>query len=175
MDQGMFRKCLCDHESGVRLLTRPAEIREIGQVTARGVRKVIAMSRLSFPYVVVDVGSPYDDRSTQILRQSDVILLVMRMDFSSLQQTKRLIDQHSDLSVNRSKIRLVLNRYRRTADLKPAMIEETLGVSLFQIIPDNPKVVSRANNKGIPVVLERPLSSVSRGLRKMAANVNGAP
>jgi MinD-like ATPase involved in chromosome partitioning or flagellar assembly len=40
-------------------------------------------------------------------------------------------------------------------------------------VPDDPKTVNRANNNGVPMVLEAPSAKVSRSLAKLAANVNG--
>lgn len=174
MDDNMFEKCMCRHSSGVRLLSRPPAMQDIPTISRRGIRRLVAMSRLHFPYVVADVHSVYDPQCFQVLQQSEVIVLVMRPDFSSLSQTQRLVDHLIEKGVPKSRLRIIMNRYRRFADLKPQRIEEVLGMKLFEIIPDQPQAVSRANNKGVPIVIEKPRSTVSRRLRSVAKNVNGA-
>jgi MinD-like ATPase involved in chromosome partitioning or flagellar assembly len=46
-------------------------------------------------------------------------------------------------------------------------------MKIFHWVPDDPKAVNRANNNGVPVVLETPRAGVSRSLAKLAAGVNG--
>ena len=39
--------------------------------------------------------------------------------------------------------------------------------------PDEPKTVNRANNNGVPVVLESPSARVSKSVTQLAISVNG--
>jgi MinD-like ATPase involved in chromosome partitioning or flagellar assembly len=48
-----------------------------------------------------------------------------------------------------------------------------LGVKIAHYIPDDPKTVNRANNNGVPLILEAPSARVSRSVLKLAASVNG--
>jgi MinD-like ATPase involved in chromosome partitioning or flagellar assembly len=41
-------------------------------------------------------------------------------------------------------------------------------------IPDDPKTVNRANNNGVPFVLESPSAKVSKLITQLAFSVNGA-
>ena len=46
-------------------------------------------------------------------------------------------------------------------------------MKIAHYIPDDPKSVNRANNDGVPVVIESPSTKVSRSVAKLAASVNG--
>jgi pilus assembly protein CpaE len=46
-------------------------------------------------------------------------------------------------------------------------------MKISHYIPDEPKTVNRANNNGVPVVLEAPSAKVSRSLAQLAISVNG--
>jgi pilus assembly protein CpaE len=173
MDQSMFERCFTQHASGVWLLAPPADYTQITQITSKGVRKALAMARHEFPYVVIDLDHTYRREHAQALFQSDVILVVTRPDFASVRQARRLLDYLVSLRIERSKVHLVVNRYKQPQQLRVADVEQTLGMKVGFQIPDDPATVNRANNKGVPVVLDRPRAKVSQVLSQIAHSVNG--
>ena len=46
-------------------------------------------------------------------------------------------------------------------------------MKIFHYVPDDPRTVNRANNNGVPVVLESPSASVAKSVTKLAMSVNG--
>ena len=58
-------------------------------VTAEAMNRVLALGRGIFPYVVVDLDHSFRDEQAQVLKQANVILLVMRLDFASLRNAQR--------------------------------------------------------------------------------------
>lgn len=173
MDPTMFQQCLARHASGVRLLGPPRDYAEIADVTSRGVRKAVSMARSTFPFVVVDLDHSSREAQSQALFQSDVILLVLRLDFTSLRQAGRMLKHLQGLGVPRDRVRLVANRYRQPKELRAADLEKALGMKIAHYIPDDSRSVNLANNKGVPVILERPRSGAARSLSKLAWSVNG--
>jgi pilus assembly protein CpaE len=131
------------------------------------------MARRAFPYVVVDVGGVLRPEATQALLQSDIILLAMRLDFTSVRQARRMLDHFRELQIPQQRVRVIVNRYLRPRELRIADVEKTLGMRAFHFLPDDARRVNLANNRGIPVVLEFPAASISRKLLKIASSVNG--
>jgi pilus assembly protein CpaE len=174
MDQSLFERCFAQHPSGVWLLAPPSDYTQLSQVTAKGVRKALAMSRNSFPYVVVDLDQTYRREHAQALFQSDVVVIVMRLDFASLRQTRRFLDYLDSLRIDRSRVRLAVNRYQLPQQLRPADVQQALEMKIAFYIPDDPKAVNRANNKGTPVVLDAPRSKASVVMSQIAFALNGA-
>ena len=86
MDRIMFERSLVQHSSGIRLLAPPRSFADIGYVTAEGIGQALHLARSLFPYVVVDLDHSFREEQLQVLRQADVILLVIRLDFVSLAQ-----------------------------------------------------------------------------------------
>ena len=58
----------------------------------------------------------------------------------------------------------MVNRYGQPKEVPAAKAEEALGVKIAHYVPEDPKTVNRANNNGVPVVLESPSAKVSRSL-----------
>ena len=107
----------------------------------------------------------------QVLRQADLLLMVLRLDFTSLKNTKRFLDHLDGLGIPMDRVRLVVNRYGQPREVPLAKAEEALKMKVFHVIPDDPKVVNRANNNGVPVVLDAPSAKVSRAIAKLARAV----
>jgi pilus assembly protein CpaE len=90
-----------------------------------------------------------------------------------LRNTRRSLDHLERLGVDRGRVRLVVNRYGQPREVPSAKAEEALGLKVSHYVPDEPKAVNRANNNGVPVVLESPSTKVARSLVKLAVSVNG--
>jgi pilus assembly protein CpaE len=173
MDRVLFERSLVQHQSGVRLLAPPLQISDIDQVTAEGVRKVLQFAKALFPYVVVDLDHNFRGEQMEVLQQSDLVLVVFRLDFASLRNARRTIDHLERFGIDRNKMRIVVNRYGQPKEVPYLKAEEALGLKISHYVPDDAKTVNRANNNGVPLVIDSPSARISKSLTKLAASVNG--
>jgi pilus assembly protein CpaE len=173
MDRTMLDRSLVRHSSGVQLLAPPRTFADIELVTPQGIRQALNLARTLFPYVLIDLDHSFGPEQVQALRQADIILLVLRLDFTSLRNTQRTLDHLRELGLGSTPIQLVVNRYGQAKEIPAAKAEEVLGMRIFHYVPEDATSVNRANNNGVPVVLESPSAKVSRSLAKLAHSVNG--
>jgi pilus assembly protein CpaE len=173
LDQAMLERSLVRHASGVHLLAPPRTLADVRHVTAVGIRQVLALARSLFPYVVGDLDDCFHEEQVEALRHADVVLLVLRLDFTSLRHARRILEQLEQLGVAREQVRVVVNRYGQPEELPAASAERALGLKIAHYVPDEPKTINRANNTGTPAVLETPRARVSREITQLAASVNG--
>jgi pilus assembly protein CpaE len=174
MDRVLLERTLIRHASGVHLLAPPRTFADIAYVTPEGVDQALNLARAVFPYVVVDIDHGYRDVQVRALRQADVILLVLRLEFAALRNTRRALDHLEQLGIDKNRLRLVVNRYGQPREVPAVKAEEALGVKIFHYVPDDPKAVNRANNNGVPFVLEAPSAKVSKSVSRLAMSINGA-
>ena len=175
IDRPMFERSLTVHGSGVHLLASPPTFRDATLVTAAGIRQALNLSRSMFPYVVVDVDHAFREEQELILQQSDLVLVVFRLDFISLRNARKTLDFLEHLGMGTERIRLVANRHGQPKEVPVAMAEEALGVKIGYLVPDEPKTINRANNNGVPVVLDRPSAWVSKSMMQLTSSINGRP
>jgi pilus assembly protein CpaE len=173
LDRVLFERSLARHSSGVHLLASPTQFSDVALVTAEGVRKALGMAKLMFPYVVIDLDHSFHAEQIEALRLADQILIVLRLDFASLRNTRRTLDYLEKLGIGRDHVQIVVNRYGQPKEVPAAKAEEALGLKIFHYVPDDPKTVNRAINDGVPMVIESPSSRVARSVMKLAASVNG--
>jgi pilus assembly protein CpaE len=174
MDRVLLERSLVRHASGVHLLAPPRTFADVAFVTPEGVDQALNLARAVFPYVVVDIDHGFRDVQVRAIRQADVILLVLRLEFAALRNTRRTLDHLEQLNIDKSRVRLVVNRHGQPKEVPAAKAEEALGVKIFHFVPDDPRAVIRANNNGVPFVLETPSARVSRNVTRLAMSINGA-
>ena len=173
MDREMFERCFVRHASGVHLLAAPRSREQATQVNARGIRQVLSMARCRFPYTVLDLERNFDDTAIEALRQSETVLLVLRLDYTSLRHARRMCDEMQQRGLSLDRVRLVANRQGEWKQVGVAAAEESLGMKITAFLPNDPWRVNQAINTGTPVVVQRPLAKISRRIAALAAGVNG--
>ncbi|HEU5117029.1 MAG TPA: AAA family ATPase [Isosphaeraceae bacterium] len=173
LDRVLFERTLTRHASGVHLLASPLSLSDTALVNAEGVRQALALAKASFPYVVVDLDHSLRDEQMAVLRQADVILLVLRLDFASLRNARRYLDHLRELGLDMDRVRLVVNRFGQPKEIPASKAEDALGVKIAHFVPEDAKSINRSNNNGVPVVLEAPSAKVSKSMTKLAISVNG--
>ena len=171
LDQNMFRQSLVRHRSGVYLLAAPGTFDEVPQVTPQGVRALLGHARTLFPYVVLDLDRSLRPEQLAAVPQMDLLLLVLRLDMTSVRNARQMLDYLRKLGVAEDRVWGVVNRYGQPKELPVRKVEQTLGITVAHRIPDDPAAMNLAGNTGVPVVLERPRARVSKSLVKLAAGV----
>jgi pilus assembly protein CpaE len=172
MDRLLFERSLAAHPSGVKLLGAPRAYTGLDHVTSEGVAQILTLARGAFPYVVADIDPTLGEPQIQIVRQSDLILYLLRLDFNSLRNARLALDYLDQRGIGRDKVRLVASRQGQPKELPAAKVEEALGSKFFHALPDDPKSVNRANNNGVPVLTDAPTSYFSKSIVKLSAAVH---
>jgi pilus assembly protein CpaE len=173
LDQVMFERSLVKHGSGIHLLAAPRNLADIVHVKPETVCRTLALARAAFGHVVADLDHSFRDEQIQVLKQADILLLILRLEFASLRNARRALDYLEYLGIGKGRIRLVANRYGQPKEVPAAKAEEALGMEILHYIPDDPRTVNRANNNGVPFVLDNPSAKVSRMVTQLALSVNG--
>jgi pilus assembly protein CpaE len=171
-DRAVFERSLIE-KNGVHLLAPPRTLQEIRVVTPEGVKQAINMARMAFGYVVADLDDCIHEEQVQALQLADVVLLVLRLDFTSLRNAQRVMEHLEAAGLNRENVQLVVNRFGQPKELSSGIAEQALKMKIAHYVPDDPKTVNRANNNGVPAVVESPRATVSKSIMQLAARFNG--
>jgi len=174
VDQGMFEKCFVKHACGVHLLAAPRDLSQASRITDKVVRQVVSMARRRFNYVIVDLDHTFGEEQIEALWQSEIILIVLRLDYISVRNTRRTLDFLEQAGVGLERVRVVTNRYGERKQLSLRQAEEALAMKTTHAIPDDPSRINTAINAGVPVVLQEPAAKISKRLAALAESVNGA-
>lgn len=172
-DQSLFEQVLVRHPSGVHLLAAPTHMSDARRVTSKGVRRAITLARSRFANVIIDAGTVLAAEQLEALWQADEILLILRLDFTSLRNARRVIDTLVELGIGRERMTLVVNGCQQRKQLEVEQAETALAMKIAHHIPYAPAAVNGALNDGVPVVLQSRFAKISRNIRHLAMSVNG--
>ncbi|MBI4877366.1 MAG: hypothetical protein HY822_22290 [Acidobacteria bacterium] len=146
LDADVWRALVTPFDGVDILLPPDSPVEALGGM--RDATALIEFARNHYDTVVLDVGSAYGDWSLSIARQCDELLLVATNELPALQATQRVLGYFDRNRVERSKVRLVINRYSREVGLSREMIETALNAEIYQLIPSDYEAVQRALIEG---------------------------
>jgi pilus assembly protein CpaE len=173
LDQSMFDQFFVRHKAGVSLLAAPHEFSDISRVTSKGIRRTFSLARVRFPYIVADLQNVIDSEQVEALWQSDVILFVLRLDYTAVRNARRALDNLEHLGIGLERVQIAVNGYWQRKQLTVGQAEQALGMKVSHFVPYDPAAVNQAINQGVPVVLHRPSAKISHNLRNLSASLNG--
>ncbi len=106
-------------------------------------------------FVVMDLGQDTNSAvHLQALRQADQILVVVNSEKASLLDTHEVLDTlWEHVQMDRSRFRLVLNRFHPEHGLQRKEIVEVMQLPEVGVIPEMSEKVTASLNSGVPIVL----------------------
>ena len=111
---------------------------------------IIDFARTAYDAVIVDTNGVYGPWNLAVAQMADDVLLVSTNELSALQATQRAIAYLQRNRVDRSRIKLVVNRYAKNAGLSKEVIEAALQTEIYQIIPNETETIQRTLMEGKP-------------------------
>ena len=181
LDRGLLEQLLTTHESGVSLLASPRSYGELEAraasrmhitppvVTDEGIDRALALSRKLFPASVVDIGHNIGLPHVTALRLADAILVVLRLDYTSVINARGLIAFLQRADIPKDRFIPVVNRRGQAKESMPADAEGALGMKIRHFVPDDPKRVNPSTNTGEPAILSKPRCRFSASIKDLVS------
>lgn len=167
LDGQLFQQMLTVHGSGIRLLAAPQRIEDVASITPEVIETTVEFARQQHPYVLIDIDPSWSVEQVRALRAADVILLLLRLDFSMLHNVRRGLTFLHKSGLDTTGVRLICNLEGRSSELCEGDVEKIVGMPIFERLPDDAKHVVQANNTGIPVVLGEPTCPFARHIQQL--------
>lgn len=171
MDGSMLQRALLQHAAGLRFLPAPKTLKQARSVTPEGTLQTLNHLQTMFTRTLVELDRSFGEEQLPAMSYANTILLVTRLDMTSLHHCQRILDQLDELGIRQQCVRLVVNRAGQPKELPARQAENVLGTSIFHRVPDDPARMNLAVNKGVPVVVDKPTSRVARSLKELAEKV----
>lgn len=148
--KGYLRESSC----GPLVISAPTSPERASIVDADIVAKVIETLRADNDYVVIDCYQQLDDCTRRVLKECDIIYLVINPEipnvFSAETFRKKFVDPH----VYNDKVKMIINK-AGISSIKDSQIEDKIGMPVFAKIPFDAKAVASSLNMGEPVMSKR--------------------
>ncbi len=169
LDANMLSTLVVRHSSGLSVLAAPTDFPE-NPPSRDAVDKLLALTRETYDFVVVDAGSRVDLMGSTLFEPSAVIFLITQVGVSELRNANRMI---SKFFITRDEsLQIVLNRFK-TSDLlfDEAQITKALTRPAQWKIPDDYAAARRKRETAAPMIMVD--SAIAESIRWMAKAAAG--
>ncbi len=150
LDPAMW-KSLVTQTSGLDVLMSPENSADASGSDQQDPTLIIDFIRTMYDLVVLDTAGVYGQWNLTLAKMCDELLLVTTNELPALQASQRALSYLDQNRVDRSKIRLIVNRYNRDVGLSKEVIETALHEEVFHVLPSDYDSVQRALIDGKPI------------------------
>ncbi len=171
VDVTMLRQAMVNHPDGVDLLMQARDIRQPIPPGTIAIRRLLTLLRAMYRTTVFDLGHEYTPSVVEAVRLSNITLVVLRADVPSLHLTRLLLKDLAENEVSADKLMLVVNRSGQGGELDSAALTQGTGMKIESWIPDAPKLVNMARNRGVTLDTVAEGSRLSRELKSLATKL----
>ncbi len=155
------------HSTGLRIIPSSVDIALIN-AKVNNLRKVL---RDLEGIVIVDSPPGLDRDALSILKACDEVIVVTNPEMPTITNTMKVITIAEEMG--KKVLGVVVNRVTNDKfELNPAEIEQTCGIPMLSVIPED-KNVKRSMFEKMPLVAYSPFSAASIGYKQLAAKVLG--
>jgi pilus assembly protein CpaE len=168
LDRDLVTDILITHSSGVKLLTAPPDAQSGEQVTGEHIRQVLQHMTNMFDYIIIDTRPSFDEVTLSLLDHSDKILVLLTLELTAIKGAKQYLELGDLLGYDSDRISLVINRATLQAGIPVDDVGASLKGEILARLPDEPLLVMRAVNEGVPVVQSAPASGIALEITRLA-------
>lgn len=168
VDDELLRGAMVPGPEGVEALLAPPSPELAELVTPGSLRAILRVMGRWHDHIVVDGPAHLDDQTLEVIELADHIVVVTSFSVTAVKDTRILLTVLHAMGVDRHRISLVLNQTRARTTLLPEEIEERLRGRIRTRLPFEHEVVDDSIDAGIPFVISRPDSEISRRIHSLA-------
>jgi pilus assembly protein CpaE len=173
LDMQFLKRSLSKHSSGVSLLPHPVQLDDADLIREDHLQRVIGLLKASYSHLLLDLSKSFSPNDKTALRMADSILLVAQLELSSLRNVVRMMLTLGNDETLAGKVQIVLNRVGSDDDISLEKAEETIGKKVFWQIPNDPRAINEARNKGVPLLQSAPKCKAQLAVAGLAAALTG--
>ncbi len=175
MDAESFKQALLSFNDKLHVLTAPPDMLPLDFVTGEDIERIIEMARANFDVVVIDMPSTVVSWTETVLSHAHLYFALMELDMRSAQNTLRMIRALKAENLAVEKLRFVLNRAPKFTDLtgksRVKRLAESLDIALEVQLSDSGRLVTQANDHGLPLALSAAKAPLRKEIQKLAQSI----
>jgi pilus assembly protein CpaE len=168
MDEPLWRGMVTSSK-GVDVLLSPETPGDL-VYEAEDLVTMVRYWRQIYEFVILDIPGPHDPLGLSLAGLCDELLLVTTNELPAVHATQNCLACLEHYGVNKSKIKLVVNRYNTDIGLSSDAIEAALDLKVFQLLPSDFEAVQKALMEGKPLSAS---TKVGKSIVELAERLTG--
>jgi len=174
LDDELVSAYMTAHSTKLSVLPAPRDT-AVSDITAANFAEVLHLLRQRFSYLIIDPHHTLDSITLAALDQADDILLVSTLDVAAIRSAQKSIEIFDRLGYPRRKVRVIVNRWSKQADLELRQVEKFLGERVIGIVPNDYRAAVNSVNLGRPLVESQQSSAITAEFKRLASTIAGDP
>ena len=174
LDTTFLMNSLSRSSTGVYVLPSPNHFNGGVLTNPKIIERLLVFMKRVFDFVIIDGGHYLDEVSLKILQISDSVLLISVLSLPCLSNTDKLLKSFDDTGYSvEKKVKIVINRYLKNAEISLKDAEDAIDKKIFWTIPNDYKTVLSAINQGRALTQIAPKAKITKNLKGLADAMNG--
>ncbi|MBA4143281.1 MAG: AAA family ATPase [Nitrosospira sp.] len=150
------------------VLAAPEAPEMAAEIKAEHINPLFQVAMKHYDFLILDIGRELNEISIQALDRADLIFPVLQQTLPSIRDAKRMWNTFRALNYSDDKLRLILNRYMKNAEITLADLENTLNLKISKVIPNDYDTVTSSVNQGVPAIKLNRRSPVAKSIQEIA-------
>lgn len=175
MDSESFNQALVSFNEKLQVLTAPPDMLPLDIVTGEDISRLLEMARSQYDFVVIDMPSTVVSWTETVLNQAHLYFALIELDMRSAQNTLRMVRALKAEGLPAEKLRFVLNRAPKFTDMtgkaRVKRLAESLEIALEVQLSDCGRLVTQANDHGLPLALSAAKAPLRKEIQKLAQSI----
>jgi len=173
LDDQLIASYLTQRSKYLALLAAPTEIGKDEDVRVDHVTRAISLLRAQMEYVVIDPPRMLNEMTISALDAADDLILLMTLDVPAIRSAKRALDIFARLGYDRSRVKVVVNRYAKMPEFDLKQVGKVLETDVFATISNDYQAAISSINVGEPLVLSKAQSRIVLDFGNLASKLSG--
>ncbi|WP_299013389.1 AAA family ATPase [uncultured Photobacterium sp.] len=151
IDEFALNGMLTKHESGLRFITSRSEelVDNLPEFKSIAFNRFLLQVRNNFDHVIVDLSRGLENATLPAVAEANNIFIVVQQCIPAISEAATLIKQLKHLlGINQKNIKIIVNRYTKSNEIKPDEIKKSLHVDELILIPNDYQSVNSSTNLG---------------------------
>ena len=176
MDSESFGQALVEYEDKMSVLTAPSDMIPLDMIQPEDIERILETARRHYDFVIVDMPSTVVQWTETVLSASHVYFATLEIDMRSAQNAMRMKRALQAEELPFEKLRYVLNRAPKFADLagksRVKRLAESLGISIDVLLPDGGRQVMQGSDHGLPLANSAAKNPLRKEIGKLAESLH---
>jgi pilus assembly protein CpaE len=131
--------------------------------------KLINLLGSTYDVIILDLPGHVDALFSLLMERATTVCLVLRQDIRSVNLGLKLANVlRNDLDVPTNRLSIIINRSDSKQPVTMEDISKAISLPIIAHIPNDPGLVKKSSNLGIPVIMQAPKSRISRAFIDLA-------
>jgi pilus assembly protein CpaE len=157
------------HSSGVNVLCAPKSAEFAELISPRHIETIVDVLRPYYDYIILDLAPTFNDVTIAAIENSDELMLVYNVDILSLKNAKVCLQILEQIQ-QREKAKLIVNKNVKSM-IKIRDFENMFEETVFATITNDIKTANDCLNKGQPIVIALPRSTMAKEIMALAQKI----